>query len=44
MPGKVVSVIRVNSGKVVEHHDFVGYAGAESVISELQEKHGTVNR
>jgi ketosteroid isomerase-like protein len=40
IPGKVVSVIRIDDGKVSEHHDFVGYAGAESVIGELQRVHG----
>lgn len=44
MPGKVVSVIRVNSGEVTEHHDFVGYSGAESVITELQQQHGTAHQ
>jgi hypothetical protein len=44
LPGKVVSVIRVDDGEVIEHHDFVGYAGAESVIAELQERYGTVDQ
>lgn len=44
MPGKVVSVVRVNNGEVIEHNDFVGYAGAESVISDLQEKYGTADQ
>jgi len=42
MPGKVISLIRVQDDAVIEHHDFVGYAGAESVIAELQERFGTV--
>lgn len=44
IPGKVVSVIRVSNGRVTEHHDFVGYAGAEPVIAELQKQHGTVDQ
>ena len=40
MPGKVISVIRVEEGSVTEHHDFVGYAGAETVIEELQKQYG----
>ncbi len=40
MPGKVISVIRVEQGSVTEHHDFVGYAGAETVIEELQKQYG----
>lgn len=41
MPGKVISLIRVQDDTVIEHHDFVGYAGTESVIAELQQRYGT---
>ncbi len=42
MPGKVVSLIRIENDRVTEHHDYVGYAEAESVIAELQARYGTV--
>lgn len=40
LPGKVLSVIRVMDGRVVEHHDYVEYSNADRVVAELQEKHG----
>lgn len=40
LPGKVLSVIRVMEGRVVEHHDYVEYSNADRVVAELQEKHG----
>jgi hypothetical protein len=40
LPGKVLSVIRVVDGRVVEHHDYVEYSNADRVVAELQEKYG----
>lgn len=40
LPGKVLSVIRVVDGYVVEHHDYVEYSNAGRVVAELQEKYG----
>lgn len=42
LPGKVLSVIRVAGGHVVEHHDYVEYASADRVVAELQKKYGKV--
>ncbi|MBL6690381.1 MAG: nuclear transport factor 2 family protein [Pseudomonadales bacterium] len=44
MPGKVISLIRVQDDAVIEHHDFVGYAGTESFIAELQQRYGTASK
>jgi hypothetical protein len=44
VPGEVVSVIRVERGEVTQHHDFVGYAGAEAVIRDLREQYGAGRR
>lgn len=44
LPGKLVSVIRVDNAEVAEHHDFVDYAGASSVITGLQSKYGTADQ
>ena len=40
LPGKVISVIRVNAGLVTEHHDYVGYAGADEAVRRLQAEYG----
>lgn len=40
IPGRVVSVIRVDDGRVTEHHDYVEYAAADRVVAELREQHG----
>jgi hypothetical protein len=42
LPGRVLSILRVSDGRVTEHQDYVGYAGAESVVRELQDLYGTV--
>lgn len=42
IPGKVISLIRVQDGTVTEHHDYVGYRDADSVVSELQSEYGKV--
>ena len=42
VPGKVMSVIRVREGAVIEHHDYVSYAGADAVIDELRQRYGTL--
>lgn len=42
IPGKVVSIIRVEQGAVTEHHDYVSYAGAEPVIEGLRQQHGSL--
>lgn len=41
LPGKVMSVIQVIDGRVVEHHDYVEYSNADRVAAELREKYGT---
>ena len=44
IPGKQLMVIRVSDeGKVVEHHDYVGYAGGDRYIKEMQKKHGKLD-
>lgn len=43
LPGKVLSVIRVVEGRVVEHHDYVEYANADRVVAELQKKYGAAD-
>ena len=40
LPGKVISVIRVNAGLVTEHHDYVGYGGADEAVRRLQAEYG----
>ena len=40
IPGRVVSVIRVDDGRVTEHHDYVEYAAADHVVAELREQYG----
>ena len=40
LPGKVISVIRVNAGQVTAHHDYVGYAGADEEVRRLRAEYG----
>lgn len=40
MPGKVISILRVKDGKVLEHHDYVDYAGADAHVEQLQQRYG----
>jgi len=44
VPGELMSVIRVERGKVTEHLDYVGYAAAEAVISDLRTEYGAARR
>ncbi|MEM1087853.1 MAG: nuclear transport factor 2 family protein [Pseudomonadota bacterium] len=40
IPGRVVSIIRVQDGRVIEHDDYVEYAAADKVVAKLREKYG----
>ena len=41
IPGRVMSVIRVREGAVIEHHDYVSYADAQAVVEGLRQRYGT---
>ena len=43
IPGRVVSVIRVENDHVTEHRDYVEYSAADRSVSELQKQYGTVS-
>jgi len=40
LSGRVMSVIHVADGRVIEHHDYVEYSNADRLVAELQRKYG----
>jgi len=38
--GRVVSIIRVEDSRVIEHHDYVEYAAADRVVEDLRKQYG----
>ena len=43
VPGRVMSVIRTSNSQVIEHIDYVDYAGSEAWINKLREELGAAN-
>ncbi|MEM1404275.1 MAG: nuclear transport factor 2 family protein [Pseudomonadota bacterium] len=43
IPGRVVSIIRIEDDRVTEHRDYVEYSAADRRVSELQKQYGTAS-
>ncbi|MEM9684727.1 MAG: nuclear transport factor 2 family protein [Pseudomonadota bacterium] len=44
LSGRVISILRVEGDRVIEHVDYVEYSAAEETVARLRERFGTLER